>query len=701
MSGNTGSGAPQIGYVSDSLRREFDGLIDLSDHATRSESQRQAAFLSRALAARAARLVSGIGAVEAADCVIDGSDDQGIDAVAVSRETSEIWLVQAKWSDRGEARLSTENALKMAEGLRTLTDLQYESFNHRFHRLSERVDGVLASSACKIHLVMAVAGDGHLPAEASSLLSEAMASYNTFGEIVDTRVLAISDFHSAALRDTAPPPIDLALTLVDGFHVTPNPHLAYSGTVSAVEPAEWYAQYGTGLFDRNIRQYLGPTPVNRSLISTLVTTPETFWYFNNGITLMCDSVSTTGVAFGRRPARLVLHNAQVVNGAQTVAAIAHAHEEAPDQVSQARVAVRVVCVGDAPGDLATRVSTATNAQNRVEPQDSVALDAQQALIREDFLTSLGKEYVYRRGVLPPLPDAGCTVVEAATALACAFPDPTLVAGLRRDSSSLWDAAPDGVYARLFAPRPPAAEIWRSVRLLREVNGALHAAALGLAGRAVAVAERGSLLIAHIVFRELGRDRADGPGGDVPELTRQVLSHLTGAVDALFGPRVFLNNVFVSPERCRELADAVGHALLTGQDSPESAWRPPHREPRRPNAVGLLVGHGRIPDGAQVVYRPGPAEESAFGEWLNADPRRFLATWVNDARRPLVWAADGKQYSPSGLVRLIWDESGRRNAPAAVAGTRYWAIPGEGTLDQLAHELSEVSETSAGDNNDAN
>ncbi|MFG2616319.1 AIPR family protein [Streptomyces sp. NPDC048507] len=697
MRDGTKSDGPQIGFIRDALTREFGGLIDLSDCAAVPEEQRERIFRSRALAARAARLLADIDSAEAADCVIDGRDDRGIDALVFSREAPEIWLVQAKWHDRGRAGLATTDILKLLDGLNRLTELQYDKFNLRFQRLADRLDTVLASPHCKIHLVVAVAGDGRLAPDVSALLTSAMGAYNTIAEVVDVRVLDITDFHSAILSDTAPPPIELSLTLTGGFHLGTLPHVTYTGMASALEPADWHAQFGARLYEHNIRRHLGPTPVNHAISTTLAEDPQSFGYLNNGITVLCDSVSASPFISGRRPARLVLHNARVVNGAQTITSIAHAHQNHPDAVARANVLVRVICVSGADEGLAARITSAGHAQNRVESRDFIALDAQQALIRADFLVSLGKEYVSRRGALAPVGDAGCTVVEAATALACADPDPALVARLRGDSSSLWDPAPDGAYARLFEPRPPARTIWHAVRLVRTVNESLHALAPTLEGRAAAICDRGSLLVAHLVFRAVGPHDTDEPEAAlarVPELTRRVLSLLDTVVRAQFGHQTFLNRVFASPERCRDLAATVLQALpaLHGdEDSFTPATGGPPRRLRRPNSVHLLVGHARISDGTQVVYRPGPAEESALDAWLNDDPRRFLATWVNDQSRPLVWAADGKQYSPSGLVRHIWTRAGRQDAPVAVAGTRHWLVPGEGTLEQLADEIHEIAE----------
>jgi hypothetical protein len=79
---DNGDVARQIRHVRDALKSEYEGLIDVSDvtHGENPEGQ----WLSRALAAKAVQHLSGCTAEEAAATVIDGRDDYGVDAVAIS-----------------------------------------------------------------------------------------------------------------------------------------------------------------------------------------------------------------------------------------------------------------------------------------------------------------------------------------------------------------------------------------------------------------------------------------------------------------------------------------------------------------------------------------------------------------------------------------------------------------------------------------
>ncbi|OSZ78397.1 hypothetical protein CAP35_09110 [Chitinophagaceae bacterium IBVUCB1] len=75
-------------------------------------------------------------------------------------------------------------------------------------------------------------------------------------------------------------------------------------------------QKGYPLFEENIREYLGRSPINNGIMRTLRSEEDrkNFFYYNNGITIICEKAeSDTGTAF-----KLNISQPQVVNGCQTV-----------------------------------------------------------------------------------------------------------------------------------------------------------------------------------------------------------------------------------------------------------------------------------------------------------------------------------------------------------------------------------------------
>lgn len=76
------------------------------------------------------------------------------------------------------------------------------------------------------------------------------------------------------------------------------------------------------IFDANIREYLGSTgPVNKRIMATLKDPKDrlNFFYYNNGITIIVDDMSSEETKNGKRSFKI--YNPQIVNGAQTVSTI--------------------------------------------------------------------------------------------------------------------------------------------------------------------------------------------------------------------------------------------------------------------------------------------------------------------------------------------------------------------------------------------
>ncbi len=689
----------RIHQIRTALLQQYRGLIydeDLKGYDPKGHEQR---FLSRALTAAAVREVTGCDHRTAGSSVIDGEDDQGIDGVAVTEGTQEVWLVQAKWSDDGKAKLDTNAAHKLIAGLRLIEQRSFDRFNDRLEPIAARVNAAMHDARLKVTLVIAVMGVGALSKETTNVLEDARNEFNGLGPVLEYRVVHAANILRQIREDLAPEPVRVTVRMTNWLRRN-TPLSAYQGTVSASNIAEWYQEHESRLYEQNLRQSLGTTRVNSGMLSTLVEEPENFWLFNNGVTVLCDQLQEEWP--GRRrpdePVHLHLSGVSVVNGAQTVAAAHRATKASPESVEDAEVTVKVIVVDKNMSDLAQRITETTNTQNHVEQRDFIALDEVQAMIREDFMLSLGKSYVFKRGEPDPAPDEGCSVVHAAIALACAHRNTELAVRAKRDTDLLWERGNGGAYPRLFGERPGAFQIWRSVLVHRAVGTALNEERKRFQKRAADVSQRGDLLITHLVFQLIDQDRIDDPEYDwdvalreVPALTGRVLSWLIHHIDMEYGQTSFLSGTLTDARRCKRLAelvlrDAKQEGVIPDLPVIYEAAKEGKRKPRRPNAVPTLVDHGKITVGAPVRLRLwNKPEIDALTPWLAEDPRRSEATWVNDRTRCLVWAIDGNAYSPTRLVLNLYELAGWDEAPVAVQGPARWTVDGT-TLSELARTL---------------
>jgi AIPR protein len=59
--------------------------------------------------------------------------------------------------------------------------------------------------------------------------------------------------------------------------------------------ADMYSTAGIRLFARNVRGFLGAKKqVNKGMSETIEEEPWNFWYYNNGITIVCDCACPLG-----------------------------------------------------------------------------------------------------------------------------------------------------------------------------------------------------------------------------------------------------------------------------------------------------------------------------------------------------------------------------------------------------------------------
>ncbi|UQS22027.1 AIPR family protein [Amycolatopsis thermalba] len=678
---------------------------------SKSPDEQEPRLLSRALAAQAVRIVTGFSPQEAADTVIDGVNDQGIDAIAiVGGHDPHVYLVQAKWSQNGRASSDRSAVMELLAGLRLIDEEDFAAFNPRGQHLAALAKEVMSSGPVPVTQVIALMRADEVGEGFRMALTQGEREFNRHGDVLDHRIILSSEIWNSVRQDLAPQPVNLTAELFPWFSVS-EPYESYQGIVEAGQLAQW-VDHGSNLFNLNIRNPLGRTAINNELIDTLLQEPGHFWYFNNGITVLCESAEKVHQALAsphRRPIMLTLRNASVVNGAQTVRSVAEA-VAANDIAASAQVGVRVIVTGTRE-DFAKRTTKATNRQNRVEARDFVTLDPVQAAIIEEMRAELGLEYSVRRSELDPHPDTGCSVVEAACALACAHSDAQYAARIAATLDVLWERGSRGIYDVLFRPQPGAYLLWNAVQVFRSVRESLHRLRPRYTGRGTALIEHGPYLLTHLVFRRLDTEAIDEPDTQngwavqatqqIPRLVEELVPALVAAIDELYTDRSQIRAVCSDTARCRELAQYVLASGKTGGVPDKYRRQRAQRKRRRPNAVSVIIDKGLLTEGDPLTLTGTSATETvALRDWLDEDPRRTRATWVPQRSKPILWTADGRHYSPSGLVSRMWELAGWDEHPVAVQGTARWATSSGETLADLAwralRDLEETDESTTDD-----
>jgi drug/metabolite transporter superfamily protein YnfA len=506
-------GQLQITQVKRRLLETVTPYIDLSDLGAHGHTQTEHASLSRSLAAFVAMKLTGLSAEEAAASVTDGAGDNGIDAVAIVAEEARIVLVQSKWPVDGKGSASLSEMVKLREGLDDLVGFRWERFNDRLRDRTEDLENLLLEPHVSIDVVFAHMGTGALASEVNGRMKEYIDDLNDPTEVARFHYLSQADIHRLLVDEQQSPKINLVVEVSD-WGMVEGPPVAVYGQVKGSEVAAWFQRYGRALLEQNVRVVLQDSEVNNSLLATLSTDSNAFWYYNNGITVLCDSITKSPAGGSdRRLGTFGFDGVSVVNGAQTVGALARYFGQNPeDAVGQARVMVRFISLAGASADFARDVTRATNTQNRIGGRDFLSLDPQQARLRDEFAVE-GLEYVYRSGETDPDHDKGCTVLEATIALACSSAGVSLSTQAKREISRLWDDTSKPPYTQLFNPRTNYLRIWRAVGVLRFVDNILAELSKSFDGKGRGAAVHGNRFILHLIFMQLAIDKIDDPEYD--------------------------------------------------------------------------------------------------------------------------------------------------------------------------------------------
>lgn len=169
------------------------------------------------------------------------------------------------------------------------------------------------------------------------------------------------------------------------------------GKVQVSEIAELFNRHHDQLLQRNIRRYLGlnENRVNADIHRTLAdpTSRENFYFFNNGITIICKSFRHNALQGANY--QLKLENMQVINGGQTCKTIQQTLNS-PDLLADFEhtyVMVRVYELADDDQGFVTDITYATNSQNPVDLRDLRSNDEIQKNL-ELGIKDLG--FIYKR-----------------------------------------------------------------------------------------------------------------------------------------------------------------------------------------------------------------------------------------------------------------------------------------------------------------
>lgn len=500
-----------INQISTKIKELFINHIDTTDIGIE-DAQRETKIITRCLAAYAVYNTIECTEQQAGQSVVDGGDDNGIDAIFYSPTNRKMIIVQSKWSKDGSGEPESAGVAKFCTGIKDLFNLKFERFNRKVKQKQNEIEIALGEYDTKFELIFIdTCTASSLSIHSSRHITDLLNEMNNTGEensetLVSFDRLNQNKVHSSLAQSAGNSAIDIELGLTN-WGIVSDPYRAYYGMVSGGEIMQWWRSHNTRLFEKNIRQVLGTTDVNDEIEKTLHERPELFWYFNNGITIIAESITKSAVGGGTRDlGSFKLTNIAIVNGAQTVSTIGKygTANTTSDNLDRVKVPIRMIQLNETPENFDKEITKCNNRQNRIENRDFVSQDPEQLRIKTELLID-GIDYNIMRSETFQFSDKSFDLIEATACLACSSGKTTLAVQAKGGIGKYFETLDRGIYKELFNTSVSGYFVFNSVKIVRKIEAILRSKAseLGRAsGRDYGILVHGNRMIALKTITEL-------------------------------------------------------------------------------------------------------------------------------------------------------------------------------------------------------
>lgn len=493
------------------LEQDYSGKI-MGEGPSQDSQKRN--FLSKAIAAFVLHEEGAASLGDAVSASVDGGIDHGIDSIFID-SNHVIWLVQSKYIDAGIGEPELGDVSKFRDGIIDLLHGKFERFNEAIIKKEIQIKQAINSGVCKVKAILAYSGTA-ISEDRRNIFSDIEKAFNDSSpEFISCYAYGLSTLHELHVSCLVDESIDDEIELVNFGHIQ-SPYKAYYGQINAEKLLDLWNKHKHMLVEKNIRRFKGDTSVNQSLAKTLDNSPEHFFYFNNGITFLCNSISENYPRDStRQKGKFKVRGLSIINGAQTVGVLGNKsidyYQQHPTQVF-----VTFLCLSGTPDNFSIEVTQARNRQNTVDLEDFASLDDNQIRLK-DTLDMAGITYLIKQGDDdPPNSDTCFNIRELVPLLACTVTGndwSQYVIAAKSDKKRLFRQVGltshrekmRDAYQKLFPDSRTAKEIWRIVQIGRIITNIVKARGNGepfdsnVSLQAKDILNQGVWLIIHIVF----------------------------------------------------------------------------------------------------------------------------------------------------------------------------------------------------------
>ncbi|MEK4261603.1 AIPR family protein [Paenibacillus sp. FSL E2-0230] len=551
-----------VTQIKNYLNSVYNGRIDLSDC---NPDENANFFLTRALTAYTIQNLAQVDPSTASKFVVDGSNDNGIDGIFYDEKMKILYIVQSKWISNGTGEPENGDIKKFISGTRDLVNFEFNVFNKKVQNLSNLIMKAIGDFNIKIQVVLAYTG-----INLSELSKRDFENFenemNDANDILSTTIMNQTRLHDSLKIGISGEPINLEIGLKE-WGKKEEPLKAYYGQVNGLEISEWWNKYDNRLFTKNLRELIGDTEINREIRTTIEKEPNNFWYYNNGITIICKSIVKSALGGGDNSfGHFRCEDVSIVNGAQTVGTIGKfaVLKNKGGKLENLFVQVRIISLENTDEEFGKNITKNNNKQNKIENRDFVALDPEQSRIQTELAIDKISYYIMRTETQNKK-EKSFDLADSTTALACANNKPSITVQLKREIGKLWESIEKAPYTALFNPSVSGIYVWRCVQIQRKLDDAIQEVSIFKQNREYSISVHGNRIIAHLVFQEMPLNLFKNPNYEFDSYinmfdftARVTLNYdlIYQCLNDLFGNSAVVPTLFKNVRKCESLVDEV-------------------------------------------------------------------------------------------------------------------------------------------------
>lgn len=330
------------------------------------------------------------------ETIVDGSNDGGVDALLTdpNSDESNLVLVQSKFYTIISFEEIVNAVTKLVRFYNDMVNGNYGTIQQKVQRRFLNLNAEVGEESKIIFVIYTSAQKGGIRKDRIDRAFKALVPNSDKFEL---RVLYSDDVCDEIKEaESRRPTVESGKLIIDSA----NNYLEYGDeavivNVSAFCVKELYATHGLNLLAKNLRYHVAGNNIDRAIKDTIRENPKTFWFKNNGLTIICDEFEISGK-------QIKLKNFSIVNGGQTTYNLHRSKDLNKD--NDFYLPCKIIEVyGDNEDDknlFALEIAKATNSQKAIKPVDLKANSPEQVRFA-NVMRSSGIFYQTKRGEVVP------------------------------------------------------------------------------------------------------------------------------------------------------------------------------------------------------------------------------------------------------------------------------------------------------------